>query len=158
MVVNLNTKVLGIDILAVDTVQQHALGCEITHDDGNTYRYVRAGAAIALGDVLKVDVAEGPNDYDPQVAADIPHAGCLPNATGRAAVADNSFFWAGVRGSFSVKAAATVVAGTPAISTATAGTVDDTAATAANALAMAAGVGAIFQTTTTAGFATVLFF
>jgi hypothetical protein len=151
------SKVLGVDILQVDTVQQHALGLEIQMDDGNVYKYVRAGAAIALGDVLKVDVAEGPNDYDPQVAADIPHAGCWPS-TRAAAIADNSFFWALIKGNASVKAAATVVAGTPAISTATAGTVDDTAATAANALAMASGVGAVFQTTTTGGFATVCFF
>lgn len=157
-------KHLGVDLARVDTVQKHELGFRIEKSDGRIYRYMVAGAAIALGDVLQSDTAEADfptHSVQPTSAADQTIVGCWPNEnppTGsRAAIADNSFFWMLEKGDALVKAAATVVAGAPIVTIATAGTVDDTAATAANALALAAGVGGYFVTTTSGGFARVMF-
>lgn len=149
-------KVLGINFAQIDAVQKNELGLEVRGNDGRTYKYVKAGAAIALGDALISDGVEGVFDYQPSSAADQSVLGVWPADGGRVAVTDNYYFWCVVGGYVVMKAAATVVVGAPAITTATAGTVDDTAATAANALATAAGRGLIFQTTTTAGLATVL--
>lgn len=150
-------KQLGVEFTQVDAgpTFPHTLGIEITCDDGTRRKYVRAGAAIAPGDCLKVDTAEGRNDFDPTSAADQSINGAWPSAF--PAIADNSGFWCVVRGDVSVKAAATVVAGAPIVTTAVAGTVDDTAATAANALASGAGIGGIFTSVTSGGFATVKF-
>jgi hypothetical protein len=152
-VVSPSHKHLGIDVERVSAVAEHNLGLEVSCTDGTTRRYYRAGAAIAAGDALITDTAEGPNDVQPSAAADTPIVGVWPSAY--PAIADNSYFWAVVKGLVSVKAAATVVAGAPAVPIATAGTLDDTAATAANALAAASGAGAVFMTTTASGFATV---
>lgn len=151
------SKQLGIEFTQVDAgpVFPHTLGIEVYCDDGTKRKYVRAGAAIAPGDVLKVDTAEGPNDFDPVSAADQPIAGAWPSAF--PVVADNSGFWVVVGGDVSVKSAATVVPGAPVVTIATAGTVDDTAATAANALASGAGLGGIFTTVAAGGFARIKF-
>ena len=146
-------KVCGIKFTQVDDTQQNELGIEVAANDGRTYKYIRAGAAIAVGDALHVDYAEGYNDLHPTSAASQPIAGVA-----HVAIADNKFGWVVVRGVVPVKAA-TVVAGTPGVSTATAGTLDDTAADAANALATAAGIGARFLTadgTPSAGLAQAL--
>lgn len=155
-------KRLGIDLGLVTSDQRHEVGLEITGPDGRGYVYSKAGAAIALGDVLVDDVAEEIYALTPVSAADQVIGGCWPNenptpGTARVAITDNYFFWALVRGDANVKAAATVVAGAPIVTVATAGTVDDTAAAVGNALAAASGIGGIFLTTTTAGFARVKF-
>lgn len=134
-------KMLGVRFDLVDTSQLHALGIEIDCDDGTKRKYVRAGSgSIAQFDALTNDFGDasgGLFDYDSTTAASQPVHGTYPLA---AAPADNNFFWMIIRGTAVVKAA-TVVAGTQLVSTATRGTLDDTAASAANALAMAAGVG-----------------
>lgn len=155
-------KRLGIDFGLVSADQRHEPGLSVLAPDGRTYQYVRAGAAIALGDGLIWDVAEEVYAVAPIAAADTVVAGAWPNenpyvGTARVAITDNYYFWMLVDGDALVKAAATVVAGAPAVPIATAGTFDDTAATAANALAAASGVGAIFVTTTSGGFARVRF-
>lgn len=156
-------KDIGVDVIRHGTVQLHELGTIFTQAGGRKFQYVRAGSAIALGDVLKDDVAEGIYDKDTTAAAaDQVMFGAWPNEgdginRARTAILDNEFFWALVGGDALVKAAATVVAGAPIVTIATAGTVDDTAATAANALASASGKGGIFLTTTTGGFARVQF-
>lgn len=151
---------LGIDIVRIGSVQLHSLGSIFVQDNGRVFKYVKAGAAIALGDALVNDVAEGSFDVHPSSAVDQVLCGAWPNegdGVGRARVAitDNFFFWMQVSGDALVKAAATVVAGAPAGTTATAGTLDDVAAAVGNALAAGSGVGAIFLTATTAGFARV---
>jgi hypothetical protein len=151
-------KLLGVDFTLSHSEAKHELGLKVYGSDGRTYKYVRAGAAIALGDSLINDVAEEKYAVTPVAAADTPLAGCWPNEGGRAAILDNYYFWMLVEGDALVKAAATVVAGAPAVPVAVAGTLDDTAATAANALAAASGVGAVFLTTTSGGFARVRFF
>jgi hypothetical protein len=137
----------------------HPLGTTVTDQLGRKYRYSKAGAAIALGDCLIWSAAIF--TVIPVAAADQSIVGCWPNenppsGTARTAVSNAEFFFALIAGDALVKAAATVVAGAPAISIATAGTVDDTAATAANALASAV-TGPFFLTTTTSGFARVMF-
>lgn len=155
-------KDLGIDLGKVTTTQEHELGTEYTYL-GRVYVYRKSGGTIALGDVLKFDAAEETYSVIPVAAADEVVEGCWPNEnetsfhTARAAIADNSFFWMLKRGDALVKAAATVVAGAPAVTIATAGTVDDTAATAANALAAGAGCAMMFLSTTSGGFARVRF-
>lgn len=154
-------KVLGVRLAFHSTDQAHELGLEVLDVSGRVYKYQRAGAAIALGDVLKVDVAEGINDADPTLLADAIVCGCWPNESvdgvARTAILDNEFFFMLVEGDASVKSAATVVAGAAAVTIATQGTVDDTAATAANALSAGAGRGMVFATVAAGGFARVLF-
>lgn len=161
----MSEKHLGVDVGRVDTVQKHELGFRVQKSSGRWYRYVVAGATIALGDVLQPDTAEVDfpiSSVQPTSAVDQIAVGCWPNEntdaiTVRAAIADNAFFWMHEKGDALVKAAGTVVAGAPANSSATAGTVDDIAAAAGNALAAGSGVGMYFVTTTTGGFARVMF-
>jgi len=154
-------KLLGIDLARVDTLQEHELGLRIETNDGKAFRYMHAGAAIALGDALIPDYAEGTWEAQPSAAADTVLIGAWPNENVsptqvRVAILDNQYFWMQCGGDALVKAAATVVVAAPAVPIATAGTLDDTAATAANALAAAAGVSAVFTTVTTTGFARVM--
>lgn len=146
-------KLLGIDITLVTSDQRHELGIEIDCDDGTRRKYVRAGAAVAQYDALIVDVAEGHYDLTPASAANQPIAGVAPYA-----MTDNYYGWVIVRGKATCKVAATVVAGAPLVTTATAGTLDDTAGTADNALAAASGIGVILvaDDTPSAGLGTVI--
>ncbi len=147
-----NAKLLGIEVDVVDTTRKHELGIEVDFANGKRYKYIRAGGSIAANDALSIDVAEGVYDYHPSPAA----ANVILAGVSEVAIGDNEFGWVVVRGPVVVKAAATVVAGKPAVSIATAGTLDDTAADADNALAAGSGVGAIFATTTSGGKATVI--
>jgi hypothetical protein len=149
-------KVLGVNVdKASSATQEHPLGLRVQAEDSSygvrEYEYVKAGAAVAATDALRADHAEEDLSVMPSDAADLPLRGVA-----HVAISDNEFAFIVVKGAASVKAAATVVAGTPAIPTATGGTLDDTAATAANALAIAAGVGATFLSTTSGGVADVL--
>lgn len=146
-------KLVGVEFNDVDTVRKHALGIELDCDDGTRRKYVRAGGTIALGDALTLDAAEGHYDYHPTSAADQPVLGVAVTA-----VADNAFFWAIVRGKATVKVAAAIVAGTPLVPTAVAGTLDDTAAAVGNALAAGSGLGviAVADDVPSAGLATVV--
>lgn len=127
---------IGVDVTRVDTVQKFPLGQTITTANGGRYRYIRAGAAIAQYDALKADAAEGAFDWQPTAAAD---EGILGIA--QVAIGDNEFGWVLIEGKGFVKVAATVVAGASLVTIATAGTLDDTAAAAGNALATGVGVG-----------------
>jgi hypothetical protein len=144
------SRYLGVDFGVTSTTQKFPLGMRVTANDGRTYRYGKAGAVVAINSALKIDVAEGPNDVDPITAADQVIAGVA-----HVAAADNEFFWYVVNGPVSVLAAATVVAGAPAVTIATAGTLDDTAGTTSNALAAGSGVGVVFTSTTSSGLASV---
>lgn len=151
-------KLLGVDVTARDLVQKHELGMKVTTSDGRTYRYVQNAAAIALGDVCAQDFATGTWAVKTSPAtADAPIAGAWPNEGGRAAITVAGFFWMLTGGDASVKSAAAVVVGAPIATIATAGTVDDTAASAANALSAASQVGGVFVTVASGGFARVAF-
>lgn len=148
-------KQLGVDVARTSSTALHEIGARYVEPNGREYRYVKAGAAIALGDALVQDAAEEAYAHAPSTAADQVISGFWPNEGGRAAITNDYFFWMLVGGDALVKAAATVVAGAPYGTTITQGTVDDVTAAAGNALAAAAGRSGIFLTTTTAGFARV---
>lgn len=151
--ISVQQAIAGIDVERVDDVRAHPLGLKVECSDGTTRRYVRAGAAVAQYDALVQDFAEGVFDWQPVAAADTTVLGVCPVA----GVADNYFFWAIIAGPAFVKVAATIVVGAPLVPVATAGTLDDTAATAANALAMSSGVGvvAVLDDSPSAGIAKV---
>ena len=151
---SIGPKILGVNPLNVDTAQQHELGLELFFNDGTTRRYVRAGAAVAQYDALKVDFAEGQNDFQPTAAALDAVAGVCP-VTG---VSDNNFFWAIRRGPANVKVAGTIVAGAHLVPIGTAGTLDDTTAAAGEAQAAASGIGvvALVDDSPSAGIALVM--
>lgn len=143
-------KITGVDVTSVDVTALHEVGLELDFSDGKRRKYIKAGAAIAAFDALTVDEAETP-DLEPTSAVNQALAGVAERA-----IADGSHGWVVVRGSgVSVKAAATVVAGAHAVTVATAGTLDDDTAAAANAIAAASGIGAKFDTVTSGGIAAV---
>lgn len=155
-----DSKTLGVDVdKASSATQEHPLGMQVQAEDVTygirTYEYIKAGATIAATDALRADHAEENFSAMPVEAVNLPLKGVA-----HVAIVDNEFAFIVVRGVASVKAAATVVAGQPAVPTATAGTLDDTAAGdvggAAQAQAHAAGVGVTFLSTTASGVADVL--
>lgn len=111
-------KLLGIDFTAVDSTQKHALGIEVDCNDGNRRKYIRAGAAITAKQVLKVDYAEGPNDFTPTAAVNEMIAG-----VSEVAMTDNYFGWVVVKGSVVALMENGAVAGDRQGSSATAGSV-----------------------------------
>lgn len=130
--------VAGVDFSRVDSVQKHPLGWTLHSVGGTLRKYVRAGATVAQYDALTYD-SEGINDWQPTSGANQGVYGVCPVS----GVADNYFFWAIIKGKANVKVAATITAGAHLASTATAGTLDDVAAAAADAQAAASGVGVI---------------
>jgi len=89
---------------------QFALGTEIVGSDGNTYRYVQAGAAISTTTnepfALGIDEAEQATILTGTNAL----AGYLIGFAPRLIIADNAFFWARMRGVFPIRVAASVAA------------------------------------------------
>lgn len=148
-------KQIGVDVTRVTSTALHEIGATYQESNGRTYRYVKAGSGVQLGDCLIWDAAEETYAHTPSTAVDQVPSGFWPNEGGRSGITDNYFFWMLIQGDALVKAAATVVAGAPFGTSATGGTVDDVTAAAGNALASASGRGGIFLTTTTAGFARV---
>lgn len=127
---------LGADPYNESSVQKHPLGAMCLFSDGTWRRYIRAGAAIAVGDALTIDFAEGNNDMTPTTSATTPVHAVAPIA-----MTDNYFGWVIVSGVASVKAATIAAGGLPLVPTATAGTLDDTVASAALAYTSASGKG-----------------
>lgn len=151
-------KLMGVDVNVVDTVRKHELGLTLDFADGTRRRYVKASGAIALNDALVMDTAvltaAVPYVVKTSSAALQPIAGvCMVSG-----VADTNFFWAVVGGKANVKVAAAVAAGAHLATTATAGTLDDVAAAAADAQAAAAGIGTtvLIDDSPSAGIALVL--
>lgn len=129
-------KVLGIDLSAVDTVQKHELGLEVKCNDGTTRRYVKATTTIAQFDAVTQTAVNNVVASTTAVVQPVVGINVLSGVSGAA-----SFFFLVVRALTVVVKAATVVALAPLVSTATSGTLDDTAASAGNALAAACGAG-----------------
>src|SRR5688572_7829010 len=149
------TMEIGVDVTRHTTASLHQIGQRFRESNGREYRYVRAGAAIALGDCLIWDAAEEAYAHTPCTALDQVPSGFWPAEGGRTAILDNEYFWMLIAGDALVKAAATVVAGAAFAPTGTAGTVDDIAAAAGNASAAASGRGGIFLTTSSGGLARI---
>lgn len=153
---SVNQKLLGVKFTDVDDTQKHELGLEVDGIDGNRYKYIRAGAAIAVGDALKVDYAEGPNDLDPISAVSQAIAALAP-----VAIADNKFGFVVIQGFLAgVKMAGSTAAGAKLGSSATAATLvtitatTPTAAEVIAAIAAAAGRGVICTVAESAGVGT----
>lgn len=145
-------KLFGVDFTRIDTAQAHEAGLRISGDNGITYKYVKASGTVAQYDA--VTYTANSNEVISTSAA----AQAVAGVNQSASVATTNWFWLAVEGAGIVVKAATVVAGTQLVTVATSGTLDDTAASAANALACAAGVGVYAQTadgTPAAGQATV---
>jgi hypothetical protein len=79
---------LGIIFSRVDDAAMHPLGIEIDSIDGLRRKYIRAGAAILAMEVLKIDYAEGPLDYDPTTALND-----VAEGVAEVAIADNHYGW-----------------------------------------------------------------
>jgi hypothetical protein len=87
-------KNLGVSLGRKDTTAQHPLGIKVIGNDGNTYQYGKAGAAITVMDALKADTAEGIHDVDPTTATEQVVVGVAYPV----AAADNEYFWYCVEG------------------------------------------------------------
>jgi hypothetical protein len=96
-------RLLGVNPTQTHTTAQFALGTE-TRDPrvgayaGNTIRYVKAGATIAAGDALMVDMADTdePHALQPTAA----NGDCIV-AIAHVAIANNEYGWVTVSGSIS---------------------------------------------------------
>lgn len=145
-------KLLGVDFTKIDTAQSHEAGLKVIADNGIVYKYVKANGSIAQYDAVTYTAT--PNEVISTSAVNTTLAG-VNQLSG---VLTTNWFWLAVEGAGLVVKAATVVAGTQLVPTATAGTLDDTAAAVGNALAQGSGVGVYAQTadgTPAAGQATV---
>jgi len=143
-------KRVGIDFTVTGADRLHELGIEIPCVDGKVYKYIRAGAAIAVGDALKVDYAEGLNDFDPTSAATSKLAGVA-----EVAIADNEYGFVVVKGTVVAKLSGSTAANAGLIPSATAGTLGTAADTAAAALVAATGLGALCVVAESGGTGTV---
>lgn len=106
------------DVTRVTTTAEFTLGT--THmQDATTYRYVKASAAIAAGDFLRVDNADADEPYAlrPTSAVNQPIAGVAT-----VAIASGSYGWVAICGKATAKVAASTAAGSQIGSSGTAGT------------------------------------
>lgn len=109
----------GYDVSRVDTSPAFSLGVEVVHA-GTRFRYVKAAAAIAAGDALKMATADAdePNALQPTAAVNE-----AVEAVTRVAIASASYGWVVVRGTVAAaKLATSTAAGAQLGSSATAGT------------------------------------
>lgn len=140
------SKILGVDVEIVKTLAEgpeHELGL-IVEADGTQYKYVQADSAVAQYDAVKIDSAAAgsgltanvPFVVTPTAAADEVIAGVA-----QVAIAAGSYAFVAIKGKAVVKVAAGLTAEELLVTTATAGTLDGTAAAVGNALAAGTGVG-----------------
>lgn len=115
----------GTDTDTRSATAKHPIGSIAYDAAGNKYRYVKAGAAIAATDAVKCNgSALGFDDVRKTAAAgDV----CIGSATAAFALADFGFIQ--VEGIATVKVIVATAAGSPLVTTATAGTLGLAAAT-----------------------------
>lgn len=87
-----------------------ALGTEFTHQNGNTYRYVQAGAAIATTTTNPVAIGIDENDQATILTGATALDGYKIGFAPELVIADNDLFWARMEGSFSIRVAASAPA------------------------------------------------
>jgi hypothetical protein len=87
-----------------------ALGTEAFGPDGNVYRYVQAGAAIATTTTNPVAVGIDEANQATILTGATALAGYMVGFCPEQIVADNDFFWARMRGVFTIRVAASVAA------------------------------------------------
>lgn len=149
---------LGIDVTSVKAAAEHQLGLEVSPDSNpqNVYRYVQADDAVTQYDAVTIDTAVGGSGSSanvPYVVTPTAAADTVIYGVAQVAFTAGYYGFVLIKGAGTVNAATTVVAEAHAVPTATAGQLDDTAASAANALALASGVGVIFTSTATSNLA-----
>lgn len=151
----LGSKV-GVDLTLIDDVRKHELGSTYYGADGRKYTYVKASAAIALGDACKVDFATGKYNVNPTSAVAQVVLGIA-----QVAVAINLFFWLVTGGEVVGKLTAATAAGVRLGSSGVAGTLITLTATTPTtaeviaAIAQAAGTGAMCRVAESGGLGTV---
>lgn len=151
------TSLVGQDLTRVDSSAAVPLGTQVVANNGATYRYIKAAAAIAANDILHLAGA-GLDNLRPTSAV-----AQKPVAVAAVDIAANSYGWVVVRGPATAKVAAATVAGAAIGTSATAGTgttitasATVTQAEAIAAIAAAAGVGILTTGAEAAGKAPVL--
>jgi hypothetical protein len=109
---------MGVFLANTDTTPIHDLGT-ISVQNGNEYVYIRAGSAIALGDVLVIDTTATDEPYRL-----IPTSALNQSieAIAQVAIASGSFGWVCARGNVVAKVAASTAANVAVGTSATAGT------------------------------------
>lgn len=152
------SKILGVDVTSTSTTAEHEVGVKAIDpaNPQNVYQYVQADDAVAQYDAVQLDVAaagSGSSANVPFLVTPTSAADQIIVGVAQVAIAAGSYGFILIEGGGTVKAAATVVAGAPAVTIATAGTLDDTVAAAGNALAAGSGRGVVFTSTTTSGVA-----
>lgn len=109
--------IIGVDVDSVTAgnttdgaLSKLKLGTEFTGADGIVYRYVQAGAAISttLNEPYALGIDE--NDQATLLTAANGLAGYKVGFAPRQIIADNAFFWARLRGTFTVRTAASAAA------------------------------------------------
>lgn len=151
----LGSKV-GLDFTALDDVRKHELGSTYYGSDGRKYTYVKASAAIALGDACKVDFATGKYNVNPVSAVSQVLLGVAA-----VAVAINQFFWLVTGGEVVAKLTAATAAGVRLGSSGVAGTLITLTATTPTtaeviaAIAAAGGTPAMCRVAESGGLGTV---
>lgn len=150
-------SVVGQDLTRVDSSAAVPLGTQVVADNGATYRYIKAAAAIAANDILHT-AAAGLDNLTPISAVAQKPVGVAP-----VAIASGSYGWVVVRGPATAKVAASTAANSAIGTSATAGTgttitasATVTQAEAIAAIAAAAGVGILTTGAEAAGKAPVL--
>lgn len=125
----------------VSTKRKFRLGTVKRDVDGTEYTYVKAGAAIAANDAVRLaGSALGFDDVRPTSAA-----GQIVFGASQVAIPLASFGWVATRGKCNAKVVAATAAGSPLVTNATAGTLalaDATAIANRPAMALVTGVAA----------------
>lgn len=113
----LTTGVLGVNVNRVTdgttTNGQNAefkLGTEVVGADGNTYRYVQAGAALSTTTTNPIALAIDENEQAVALTGALALAGHRIGFLPQQIVADNAFFWARMKGVFPIRVATGAVA------------------------------------------------
>lgn len=115
---------IGVDFTSVATTPEHVLGQVEPASDGNTYIYVRANGTVAQYDACLLDEVFDAAPCTTTLSGAKPQAAVFPQV----AIADNSYGWAVLKGiSFEVNVLASCAADVKLYTTATAGSLDDTA-------------------------------
>lgn len=113
---------LGIDLSTPTTTREFALGTEVEGSDGNTYRYVQAQGALAIGDCCRLLETGEADPATTTTSGVVPTQYVFPQVV----FADDEFGWAVIRGeNFLCHAAASCAADVKLYTSGNAGIVDD---------------------------------
>lgn len=103
-------KLLGVDFSLSDATQKHTLGERVIHKDGTVYVYVKASAAVAAGDPVKLTAASISSTVPSVTVAPSGNAGHVFGVA-PVAIAQDAFGWIVVQGIVQAKTATGLSAG-----------------------------------------------